>query len=331
MGAGLSSPVAADEPQWYVGGGLGLSQVKPDASDTPWRVSDDSDLGYKLTVGRELSDHLAVEAFWADLGNAEVAPRGRVDYKVYGAGVLLAFPDNNPGLSGFVKGGLVGIDANANLPHKTDNHFLVYGGLGAEYQLDNGLSLRGEYERYAEDAGLFSLNLVKRFGGEEEEVVEEDLPRVSLAPTVNAAVDDQDGDGVPDAKDRCPATPAGAPVNARGCPRFVGILRGVTFEPGSARLTPRAKKVLDAVARDMRKYPGHKFVVLGHTDNAGDALHNKRLSIQRARAVALYLVKRGISPKRLRYGGYGEAKPIASNDTPEGRARNRRVEIWPQS
>ncbi len=156
---------------------------------------------------------------------------------------------------------------------------------------------------------------------------------------------DGDHDGVIDQLDRCPGTSPGAAVGADGCPvpairassaaETVApaggvaprILEGVNFRSGSAVLTPAAKRALDRIAEELAQRPDVLVTVVGHTDNVGSARRNKRLSEQRARAVAEYLATHGIDPARLSYGGKGEEMPIVSNATPEGRAMNRRVEL----
>ena len=339
IGAGLlalnvaaPTPAMAEGNQWYIGIGAGPSNLKPDTRRTPVEVTDETDYGYKLFAGRELSDHVSVEGFWADLGQARVGVPGggnlgHVDYNVYGASLQVSLPENNPGFSTFIKGGVVGLHASSNLPHHTDEKFQVYGGAGAEYQMENGFTVRGEYEYYTKDSQLLTFSVIKRFGGDYEELVEDTAPVIRQPLDTASPISDRDHDGVSDIKDRCPATPDGAPVNAKGCPAFLGVMDGVKFSTNSARLRPEARSLLDKIAKAIKAYPGKKFVVVGHTDNVGNPAANKKLSLERARAVAKYLVLRGVPASQLRYGGYGSAKPIATNSTPEGRAKNRRVEI----
>ena len=136
---------------------------------------------------------------------------------------------------------------------------------------------------------------------------------------------DSDGDGVTDEKDRCPDTPAGARVNVHGC----WVLSGVLFDTGKSTVKPEMAGELEEVAAVMRRNPELKIEIQGHTDSVGDAAYNRRLSEQRARAVMNYLIGEGISAGRLRARGLGESRPAASNDTAEGRAINRRVELKP--
>ena len=105
----------------------------------------------------------------------------------------------------------------------------------------------------------------------------------------------------------------------------------IYFSSGSARLTadsePLLKELLDIVSR----CPGIEVEVAGHTDSVGSDSANQQLSERRARSVADYLIENGIAPDRLAARGYGEAQPVASNDTPDGKAKNRRIEFLPRS
>ena len=144
---------------------------------------------------------------------------------------------------------------------------------------------------------------------------------------------DSDGDGVTDDLDKCPGTAAGTKVDRNGCPQLFDetkasfVLEGVNFASGKADLTPEAREVLDRVVTSLAAYPEIRVEVAGHTDNKGSRALNTRLSQKRADAVKNYLAGAGISPDRLVAKGYGPDKPIATNDTEEGRAQNRRTEL----
>src|SRR5690606_21617924 len=108
----------------------------------------------------------------------------------------------------------------------------------------------------------------------------------------------------------------------------IEIRQAVQFEFGEAVLLEESKSLLDEVAGIIKDNPGIKKVrVEGHTDNVGNRQTNLRLSRQRAAAVRAYLISQGVEGKRLVAQGYGMSKPIDTNDTEEGRARNRRVEF----
>jgi len=141
---------------------------------------------------------------------------------------------------------------------------------------------------------------------------------------------DSDGDGVPDYKDKCPNTPRGTEVDENGCPP-VGeellILQGINFEFDSAQLTQESEDLLDGAVSTLQKNPAVKVDIEGHTDRTGSEEYNLGLSQRRAEAVKAHLISHGISEDRLTTTGKGEMDPIASNDTREGRAKNRRIEF----
>jgi outer membrane protein OmpA-like peptidoglycan-associated protein len=105
------------------------------------------------------------------------------------------------------------------------------------------------------------------------------------------------------------------------------ILRGVNFDFDKATIRPDAVAILDEAVEILREQPGIDVSVDGHTDAVGSDEYNERLSERRARAVADYLARHGIDRARLQPRGFGESHPVASNDSAEGRAQNRRVEL----
>lgn len=149
-------------------------------------------------------------------------------------------------------------------------------------------------------------------------------PEAAPAP----ASSDDDKDGVDNLSDLCANTPAGVKVNAFGCQDTDAmILRGVNFHTDSDKLTDDSITILDRVVNTLKAHPEVKLEVSGHTDSRGDDAYNKKLSERRAIAVMKYLVDHGVPSDNLIARGYGEERPIASNDTPEGMTQNRRVEL----
>ena len=104
-------------------------------------------------------------------------------------------------------------------------------------------------------------------------------------------------------------------------------LYGIHFETGKTAIQQESQSLLDDIAAVMKQFPDWRLEIVGHTDAAGDPAQNEALSRARADAVVAALVQRGIEAGRLEPQGMGEAQPVASNDTPEGRALNRRVEL----
>jgi len=105
------------------------------------------------------------------------------------------------------------------------------------------------------------------------------------------------------------------------------VLRGVNFAFDSSAIRSESRPVLDEAVQQLAAYPEVLLSVIGHTDALGTEEYNQALSVRRAEAVFRYLVNRGIAPERVTVEGMGEANPVATNDTEEGRAQNRRVEL----
>ncbi|GIX40928.1 MAG: membrane protein [Leptospiraceae bacterium] len=104
-------------------------------------------------------------------------------------------------------------------------------------------------------------------------------------------------------------------------------LKNILFDFDSYTLKEESKRTLDAIYEILKEYPDREIQISGHTDNIGTEEYNLELSEKRARAVADYLLEKGLNEDQISYKGYGSSKPIVPNDTPENRAKNRRVEI----
>jgi OOP family OmpA-OmpF porin len=144
---------------------------------------------------------------------------------------------------------------------------------------------------------------------------------------------DSDGDGIPDYRDQCPETPAGLKVDETGCAvvaevKKLLVLEGIKFKTGSSEIVEESKKLLDNTAlKALNESPNLRVRIEGHTDSVGSEAYNMNLSLQRAEAVMKYLVAQGVDSYRMEVLGKGEDYPVASNDTDEGRAVNRRIEF----
>lgn len=147
---------------------------------------------------------------------------------------------------------------------------------------------------------------------------------------------DTDGDGVADQFDKCPGTPAGTAVDGSGCPlpkvetptapaSNVTGFEKIGFDFNSSVLKTESYPTLDKLSSVLRENGG-KVTVNGYASSEGTAAYNLKLSKDRANSVKTYLVNSGVNASQVATKGNGEANPIASNDTEEGRIQNRRVE-----
>lgn len=105
------------------------------------------------------------------------------------------------------------------------------------------------------------------------------------------------------------------------------VLQGIYFDTGSARIKEQSYGVLDNNARKLKERKQVDITVVGYTDSQGSDSYNQKLSEARAKSVRTYLVSQGVNPARINSTGRGEANPVDTNATAEGRSRNRRIEI----
>jgi OmpA-OmpF porin, OOP family len=144
---------------------------------------------------------------------------------------------------------------------------------------------------------------------------------------------DSDGDGIDDSRDKCPNT-AGSVAND-GCPEIKQedrktldvAMQAVQFQTGSAVLKSESYALLDQIADILNRYPDYNMAISGHTDNIGSSTSNQTLSEKRAKACYDYILRQGVSSARMSHEGYGESRPIATNESDRGRTLNRRVEF----
>ncbi|MGO4308295.1 OmpA family protein [Pseudomonas sp. KB_15] len=153
---------------------------------------------------------------------------------------------------------------------------------------------------------------------------------------------DEDGDGIFDRRDRCPDTPANTRVDHHGCPvpqypdsvksepaqsEVITLSDDVLFAFNQSDLTPTAKSQLDALMSKFEDADVVSIKVVGHTDSVGSDAYNQSLSERRASSVAEYLLSQGVAPNKVTSEGKGKSQPIADNETEQGRAKNRRVDL----
>lgn len=168
-----------------------------------------------------------------------------------------------------------------------------------------------------------------------------DPPKRTVIPVLNKSVD-SDKDGIKDSLDKCPNTALGTIVDINGCPqsdttakraeiaqRFCDkpVVLTVSFDSGRAEIKSAFHEELARVADFLKEFPASKGTIEGHTDNVGNVAANTRLSQRRAENVRAYLINNfGIDPARISAKGFGPDKPVASNKTATGKAKNRRIE-----
>lgn len=318
----------------------GRFYVAPQVSYGFFDDADNTDLddgeGYGVAVGKPLGKYFNLEAHYFQFDDVDIeGTSNSADQDGYGlTGLYFPAPETS---RVFLLGGYSVGDYEVDGANVNEDADHIDAGFGYMKKItDYGLALRGEY-RYRNtdvetieddfDNHIVSLSLQIPLGAPPTGAEPEPEP---ATPEPAPEPIDSDNDGVNNSSDQCPGTPSNTEVNSQGCPAEKSepiVLKGVTFEFDSAKLTSEAENRLDNVVNALKSSPDLDVRVEGHTDSVGSADYNRELSQQRADSVKRYLVDHGIAASRLTTRGFGESEPVATNDTEAGRAKNRRVEL----
>ncbi|WP_018275935.1 putative Ig domain-containing protein [Teredinibacter turnerae] len=312
---------------WYLGLGAGVSKLEPEPTDaTSWQVNDSSSNAVGVFAGLRLSDHLFAELSHYDLGtatlssvNPSITLEPEIDYSITGLSAGYWLRNYGARLNAFVKVGLQTLDTTStNISHQNNSTQFTLG-VGGEWLISEKWFARVSLDSYDKDAQAATLSVARYLG--------KASPKPAKAEPVAMAPADADNDGVIDADDQCPQTPEGVAVNHFGCPEIAPVI--VHFAFNSAALSTETQAQLDALAQRVTaaKYD-FRVKIAGHADWVGSEAFNQGLSEKRANTVANYLSERlQLNAEKWDTRGYGEVKPVADNNSAQGRAQNRRVEI----
>ncbi|PVX34483.1 OmpA family protein [Janthinobacterium sp. 78] len=330
---------------WYIGAGVGQSRANIDeprlraslaanGETVTGFTKDERDTGYKLFVGRQLNQYVAVEAGYFDLGKfdfkSSTSGNGVLNGQAGFRGVNLDLLGQLPLSQRLSLLGRVGMHytktntefsgnrlLGSTNTHASERKLNAKLGLGLEYKFSEALALRGEVERYRlndavgnrGDADLYSVSLVYKLGRPASatpayQPAPEVAPVVAMpAPVVVAA-------------------PAPTPVAEK-----VSFASEALFDFDQSTLKPQGKAALDQLLGQLKGMDLEVIVTVGHTDAVGSDAYNQKLSQRRAEAVKAYLVTQGVETNRVYTEGKGETQPVADNTTAAGRAKNRRVTV----
>ena len=330
---------------WYIGAGVGQSRATIDeprlraslaanGETVTGFTKDERDTGYKLFVGRQLNQYVAVEAGYFDLGKfdfkSSTSGNGVLNGQAGFRGVNLDLLGQLPLSQRLSLLGRVGMHytktntefsgnrlLGSTNTHASERKLNAKLGLGLEYKFSEALALRGEVERYRlndavgnrGDADLYSVSLVYKLGRPASatpayQPAPEVAPVVAMpAPVVVAA-------------------PAPTPVAEK-----VSFASEALFDFDQSTLKPQGKAALDQLLGQLTGMDLEVIVTVGHTDAVGSDAYNQKLSQRRAEAVKAYLVTQGVETSRVYTEGKGDTQPVADNTTAAGRAKNRRVTV----
>lgn len=255
--------------------------------------------------------------------------------------------------------GLAGIgyqNVSQELAKHEDSPFFNYG-IGLRYDIPYyGIALKGDVRHLISTENtqndiMYTLGLAMPLGSKSNDIIAATIPTVAEEPIVVDGDDDNDGvlnskdlcpnslagvivdengceldddnDGVVNRLDKCPNTSPGVKVNVDGCVETINL--NINFDTNSANIKNIYDEKLNSFAVMMKENPALTAVIEAHTDSKGSESYNQNLSVKRAQSTVDALKALNIDTKRLKAIGYGESQPIATNETKEGRAENRRV------
>ena len=335
-----------DEQHWFLGAGLLVTHLEPDTSRHQTFHNDNEDsVGWHITGGYDFNEQWSLLAHFNDLGEASLKPHGTITYKTYGFSGRYHhwFKGKAEQPRSWAVSPELGINVikndGENLPYNQQSTLHITAALGLDYTLDNHWRLRAAATSYAKDAIHVGFFIEKRFGHTKQPPIIVTVPPVKdIAPVehqelvtvtepTTALPSDSDLDGILDLVDECPGTLKDIAVNALGCAIYEGKLESLRFASGSADILPQSYDILNEISVILIEHPHLIIRIEAHTDGQGSTENNQVLSQQRANSVAAYLITQGVNADHLIPIGYGEQKPIATNETAIGRALNRRVEF----
>ena len=324
--------VAAQDNPFYAGARIGATyynQLEIDG-DNSAELKDNENFGGGIFLGYNINDWFGLETGYTYLGEAELADNAGV--QTHAIDFVGKFTGEvTESLDIFAKAGAYAYKTNGqdSLDEYSESDVDLTFGFGLEQHFTDNLSVRLEYQFYNDvtlddkdvdaewDTHLLALGLIYSWGGQEpvavteapitevvEEVVVEEVvvEEVIVAPIVKKAIEVE-------------------PVTVE-----------VYFDFNKQDLTIKSTKDLQPIIAHLKEYPEAKVILVGHADSVGASKINQKLSEERANTVSEYLQRvYSISSDRIVTSGEGEADPIATNETKEGRAQNRRVSVFSPS
>lgn len=306
------------------------------------RKADDG-WGAGVALGKPISQHLNLELSLT--GSSMDYKTGPGDYRLMGLGVDALYLLNRD--ADFTPYGVLGAGVlHTKIPGASDSGLMANVGVGVMKRLTDNMALRAD-ARYRWDGNAANAFTANNFGdfivsvglnialGQKAEPKPVAQPAPEPMPVAQPAPEPMPAPA-PEPKPEPVVQPEPAPVlktkqaaqlEEAKSGDVVTILEGVNFEFDSARLRPDAIQILDEAVLVLNHRKDMDVDVVGYTDSTGTKQYNQGLSERRAKSVYDFFVSKGIAADRLTTQGFGETKPIASNKTREGRAKNRRVEL----
>ena len=298
----------------------------------------DDDMGFMIGGEMPLTERWSLDTgFYSLKSEVDKGSNAKSDLDFYRAGINYHL-DKIGAWQPYVSAGLGQLEIEQDIFPVNDANDSVFDlGVGVKRRLSGNMMLRGDYKMVfsnhpSANDSIVTLGLSYAFGSRQSRpVAASPAPARTAAPAPAAPEGDSDGDGVLDSRDRCPDTPRNLAVDANGCPILDRSQRRqelqVNFDFDKSDVKPQYDAEIADFAEFMATYGNTNVVIEGHTDSVGTDAYNQGLSERRANAVRNELVnEHNVAADRVSAVGYGESRPVDTNDTAAGRANNRRIE-----
>lgn len=309
---------------FYLGAGLGYSQLEPETKNSAWKLDKKNDFSIALYGGYQFTHDWFTEIIIADLGKAKLKHRNplspitetiqtRVVATYAGYNLPLHFiPDSHF----YIKAGLSYIMHNSSDSavrlDKKSNFVAPALAAGLQWRFADDWTLRGEFNSFSNRTHMADVSVAYWFGNSRYRPAP-----IILAPVVEEMQEEE-----------LASEPTLEELEARNIAALENDqLPEIYVAIDSTELNQAALNELDALVTALNAFPDVHIAIQGHTDNTGAKAYNQNLSERRAQRVYQYLVDKGIDKARLTTAGFGMDKPVADNDTEEGRSKNRRIDF----
>ena len=354
-------PALAQQGNWYVGAGAGVSRLDPDTDGSDFTLEDDASLAAGVYVGMDIGRRFGIEAAWTQLGEAGLSGGQDIDYSalsIGGIAYVLGEADarrRQEGWSGYLRLGLNKISNESDVLLAEEDNTAIWAGAGIQWPMSHSWGVRGELTSFDGDAQAAMASVYWRPGAQP---AGRSLQRTPVkAPQANPPAQPKPEPTAPPASvakapapvepatrpaqqtvvtveeslsasaSSCAVPAAGEPLDAEGCALFSGVLQGVEFDGDTTQLSSVGETLLKRLAGSLNLYPELVVEIRVHTQTFAEPERARELSRARAVAVARYLVGQGVDVKRLKARAFGDTQPRAGNDTAGGRRLNNRVEL----
>ncbi|MFK7861085.1 MAG: OmpA family protein [Granulosicoccus sp.] len=350
----VPAQASALEGSWHAGIQGGVSLLSPETDGSAFTLDEDQSTAVGIYLGLDITPVISAEIAFTDLGEAELSQNQTIAYEAVSIGAVAYIlgekhvEDRAEGASLYVRLGFSAIDNEAEIELTESNNTALWLGAGVQFPVSRRWGLRAELTSFDGDAQAVMAGIFWRTGAgsaqnppaapaadslttipAESDAVVTAVPvpqPLVEAPAVRESVIEPPAEPV--ASQQVPECPAADSISdPDDCMLLNDIATGLDFVGNSADITPQGRSVLDDVIATMKNYPALILEIRVHTQSLDDEALEQKLSAERAKSVARYMVQNGVPVSQLRAKAFGATQPVAVNGTLNGRRLNNRVEF----